>query len=1069
MSLCFKTMLLVFLWAILLLMPACGEGVYQSSDDASRRSKKIEPTSEFTSLLNQSVSEGNSVSLTPHCNSSSGNSPSYRISADDSTVSCTISDQVITCSAGYKSGHENWSTTVNVICTIDEKQHSSTFTLSINDTNRAPTLASITNQSIRATQALSTINAFDASTLSDTDSDSDPLTYSCTFSGGGFAAGTNCSSLPSTSISFLSSSGVLDWTPSHSAYTGSSTTYSITITSSDGQSAALAATQSFTVTVNPAAPSLSGPSDQNYPSNSLGIGASYTYNFYNTNYGNDTGVSSYSCTFDRLPDDTVSSGTNCTSLPGTVSFNTSTGVFAWTPANPAYGAYEIKVIATNSTASTSDIFVISVKPEIVTTNLTSYWDAQFANRTGPYLTSNNSWKDLTSNANHGTNSDSTHASWAGSSDYSSPNRLAYDGSGKTDFGGTVLNSATKVMFDTWIFPTSPTTAGRVLISNRAEAAENGFLIKQDDKATGKLVALIGQTTYSAAILADSPYCYYRLGESSGAVATDSSGNGRNGTYTGTVSYSIAGAILDDGDTAISNNGSAAYVSTSIPAYDTNSNFTAEAWFKTSAATGAYYHIMSAQTSGGAKPFECGIWDDSKAYCTTDDGIDKANYTKSSAAVNDGNWHYIAISHASSGAFSTYLDGVLLGTRNDTGSTANADGVMIIGASVFDNMYYSGVLDEVAVYSSALSASQILNHYNAGKYRTTNYCRTGNALDASVWSHLAGLFDGTTFKLFLNGRESCSVNASGLDTPARNLVTGSAYDGTNGWSGSLSELRVYGTSDGSVVGTTSSIKTNFDVTADRYRETPVGNIVRNGLIFYLDIPNAKYGKQRWDPGDCGDWIFDLGTLGVTVNVFPPSGAICGGGGTHGWLGDGSAVSPYRLTLDGGGDYITFSDTGFPSGNSARSYQAWIKSSTSSLSYLFAYGTETATNAFVALLCGGGLCSGGAGMNGKFGISNSGAVVTSTTSINDGLWHNLAITYDGTDYKIYVDGSLEQTDTMVTNTVLSGGAISATTAGATTYPLSGSILNTMLYDRVLSGSEVSQNCNAQKSRMSGATCN
>jgi hypothetical protein len=45
--------------------------------------------------------------------------------------------------------------------------------------------------------------------------------------------------------------------------------------------------------------------------------------------------------------------------------------------------------------------------------------------------------------------------------------------------------------------------------------------------------------YDAAVLALSPYAYYRLDEASGTVANDSSGNGLNGTYEGTAGTNYA--------------------------------------------------------------------------------------------------------------------------------------------------------------------------------------------------------------------------------------------------------------------------------------------------------------------------------------------------------------------------------------------------------------------------------------------------------------------------------------------------------------------------------------------------
>src|SRR4051812_1334419 len=55
--------------------------------------------------------------------------------------------------------------------------------------------------------------------------------------------------------------------------------------------------------------------------------------------------------------------------------------------------------------------------------------------------------------------------------------------------------------------------------------------------------------YSSAVLALSPIAYYRLGESSGTTAADSSGNGLNGTYNGGVTLGQPGGIFGDPDTA----------------------------------------------------------------------------------------------------------------------------------------------------------------------------------------------------------------------------------------------------------------------------------------------------------------------------------------------------------------------------------------------------------------------------------------------------------------------------------------------------------------------------------------
>ena len=45
----------------------------------------------------------------------------------------------------------------------------------------------------------------------------------------------------------------------------------------------------------------------------------------------------------------------------------------------------------------------------------------------------------------------------------------------------------------------------------------------------------------------------------------------------------------------------------------------------------------------------------------------------------------------------------------------------------------------------------------------------------------------------------------------------------------------------------------------------------------------------------------------------------------------------------------------------------------------------------------------------------ATVTSTSTVNDGVWHHIAMTYDGTTTKLYIDGKLEATDTTASGNI------------------------------------------------------
>ena len=87
----------------------------------------------------------------------------------------------------------------------------------------------------------------------------------------------------------------------------------------------------------------------------------------------------------------------------------------------------------------------------------------------------------------------------------------------------------------------------------------------------------GPITYANAVLADNPIGYWRLGESSGTTALNSSAFGRNGTYNGGVTLGLPGAIPADSNTAAGFNGSTAFVSVAGSPFNLANNFTLEAW------------------------------------------------------------------------------------------------------------------------------------------------------------------------------------------------------------------------------------------------------------------------------------------------------------------------------------------------------------------------------------------------------------------------------------------------------------------------------------------------------------
>lgn len=250
-----------------------------------------------------SASEGQAAikNLSGTCTDSESNAATYAfVSQTDNDANCSLSGTTLTCTPAYKVGHANWSAQVSVSCTINESTVLSNLALSVTDSNRSPSLANISDQSVAAGGLITAVNAADGG--DDIDTDNDTITYTCTFDGGGSAAGTTCASLPG-SPTFTAATGQLSWqTNFAAAVSGVATNYTITITGSDGQSSPLTGSVSFVVEAQPASSAtISITNSSPTASNTLNLSVA-SVNASASRYcmlENNTSVAS--CTWTNLP------------------------------------------------------------------------------------------------------------------------------------------------------------------------------------------------------------------------------------------------------------------------------------------------------------------------------------------------------------------------------------------------------------------------------------------------------------------------------------------------------------------------------------------------------------------------------------------------------------------------------------------------------------------------------------------------------------------------------------------------------------------------------------------------
>jgi hypothetical protein len=223
-------------------------------------------------------------------------------------------------------------------------------------------------------------------------------------------------------------------------------------------------------------------------------------------------------------------------------------------------------------------------------------------------------------------------------------------------------------------------------------------------------------SYSGAILADSPNIYYRLGESAGPTAFDSSGGGHDATYAASgVTYGVAGAIVNDANSAITLDGTAGSVQeTSGAGVPTGfANRSVEAWFKTTSATDM--PIVSYGTPGVANQY-FGVYVNGTAI-EVKTGAGTTITFPGSASLANGAWHHVVVTYDSgaiAGNLKVYIDGVNFGTQTPAAlltTTLDAAGLEV--GKDETPAFFNGSLDEVAIYSTVLATYQISNHYKAG--------------------------------------------------------------------------------------------------------------------------------------------------------------------------------------------------------------------------------------------------------------------------------------------------------------------------------------------------------------------
>ena len=226
--------------------------------------------------------------------------------------------------------------------------------------------------------------------------------------------------------------------------------------------------------------------------------------------------------------------------------------------------------------------------------------------------------------------------------------------------------------------TTATNAGHSLTARARDAAGN--------QTTSAAVAV---TVNNVGPPPAGPLLSYGLNQGAGTSVTDSSGNNRTGTLTSgtwTATGQYGGAVVFNGTTTRIRSNSNVTLGTS---------FTLEGWVFNTAAS----------------PYETFITVGSNRDLYLDNGVisfdNGATAITFGAALPTNAWRHVAVTYDGT-TMRAYVNGALYGNAQAI-ALPSVTAAVQIGAWIFGNQnadYFSGTVDEIRVYSRALSAAEV---------------------------------------------------------------------------------------------------------------------------------------------------------------------------------------------------------------------------------------------------------------------------------------------------------------------------------------------------------------------------
>jgi hypothetical protein len=291
--------------------------------------------------------------------------------------------------------------------------------------------------------------------------------------------------------------------------------------------------------------------------------------------------------------------------------------------------------------------------------------------------------------------------------------------GNAFFSATVTSGSSNTF--QWFLNSTPiagATNSTLLLSNLTSAQAGNYSLGVSN-ATFVATSLPAQLSvwtpdsYAAAVLATVPAAYWRLNESNGPTVFDCLST-NNGTASAAVIFDVTGAIPNDLDTAChfdASNSDKVDVGYN-PALN-SSAFSFECWARVTGGSNTTASPLTSRNAPTTQGYYVQVSSNNVWKFCSGTGINNLWHTLSGPTVTPGRWTHLAGTYSGTGK-TFYVNGLSVASAT-VQFVPNTNAPLRLGAGVTEGSgsdFFSGDVDEVAVYGYALSAAQVQTHYQA---------------------------------------------------------------------------------------------------------------------------------------------------------------------------------------------------------------------------------------------------------------------------------------------------------------------------------------------------------------------